>query len=192
MRARETVRQHGTTTPGSVDPLCPFLRILAPFPGPVPSPTIPAPSLTPRLHLVLCSLIAHSSHSFAAPAPSPTPFSREERGRGGMQALDTQLPLLSLSLSRPRALSVSLSRSCSSLYRPYSLRSLRPSVSSSLFVGSYVPRTISTVRVLVDPFHLVAAIPSLASLDHAASTLARASERASKRLPFNFRVPLTQ
>lgn len=110
MRARETVRRHGTTTPGSVDPLCPFLRILAPFPGPVPSPTIPAPSLTPRLHLVLCSLIAHSSHSFAAPAPSPTPFSREERGRGGMQALDTQLPLLSLSLplSSSRALCLSL------------------------------------------------------------------------------------
>lgn len=32
---------------------------------------------------MLCSLIAHSSHSFATPVLSPTPSSREERGRKG-------------------------------------------------------------------------------------------------------------
>lgn len=68
--------------PSATSPHPPATRILAPFPGPVPSPA-PRTDPHPRLHLMLCSLIAHSSHSFATPVLSPTPSSREERGRKG-------------------------------------------------------------------------------------------------------------
>lgn len=88
-----------------------------PFPRPIPFPA-PRTDPHPRLHLMLCSLIAHSSHSFAIPVLSPTPSSREERGREGDIA----------SLRHTTTASVSIS--------PF-----HDLPSSFLFVNSHVPYT---------------------------------------------------
>lgn len=61
---------------------------------------------------MLCSLIAHSSHSFTIPRPlANPPFEGGGMSKGGLQALDTQLlASLLLSLSPSGLLSFSLSR----------------------------------------------------------------------------------
>lgn len=71
---------------------------------------------------MLCSLIAHSSHSFATPVLSPTPSSREERGRKGGTASPRHTTTASVSLHLVPA-----------LFSPFC-----DLPSSSLFVNSHV------------------------------------------------------